>query len=434
MHGMTGLLSSISSKFSTSLILGALLPTAVYTLLSIVLLIPLFPAGWSPMQIANAIETLWIVLAVTGITILLSGVLFNLNIPIVRFYEGYPWRDSYLGKRRSEYYRMQFATLTNLHQGLRTLIISMEKTGKCPSELPAIRLYWDRLGRRLNSELPKREAAILPTRLGNVIASFEDYSYEQYGIDSITIWPRLAAKIDPPYAAAIEDSKTSFDFMLNSSLLSIILAFALLLVGLTYFIPMVSRWSFTIWVGEIITICWLAYLSYLGAINRAMAWGTTVKAAFDLYRWELLKQLGYTSLPATMEDERRLWKIISQQIIYGDQPLLRLAHYDRSQVGVHSYPPAQSLNITRSVHHESAERLRIFLRVMNNDLKLPAPQVIIIDSVPAGYDYHRGSARDENTKQSIFVEGANPYTFLVEDISAGEEVTISYAIDLRKTS
>jgi hypothetical protein len=78
-------------------------------------------------------------------------------------------------------------------------------------------------GRRLNEEFPIERTSVLPTRLGNVIRSFEDYPERQYGMDGVTLWPRLVAKINKDHATVIEDAKITFDFLLNSAVLSAVL-------------------------------------------------------------------------------------------------------------------------------------------------------------------------------------------------------------------
>ncbi len=243
---MLGLFSSVSSKFNNTLILGVLLPTAVHILLGLILVVPLFPAGWSASQIATAIETLWIALAVSVITILLSGVLYNLNIPIIRFYEGYPWRNSWLGKKRTEYYRRRFEATQARKYGLRALANTFD-TSLSDEDQMIIQRWWDNQSESAFLNFPSKPALILPTRLGNVVASFEDYPRQQYGIETVVVWPRLFAKIDTTYTATIADSKTAFDFMVNSSLLSTILGLVLLVVGLIYTIPWVSWQTYIIW-------------------------------------------------------------------------------------------------------------------------------------------------------------------------------------------
>jgi hypothetical protein len=435
---MTDLVSSISSKLSTSLILGALLPTTVYVLLSLVLLIPLFPGGWSPIQIASALDTIWVILAISLVVMLLSGLLYNLNIPIIRLFEGYPWRDTRLGQKLVNMYYNKFEAAKARQQGLRVLMAPENK-----SDAQAVLQQWrNKQSSIANNDYPDRRAMILPTRLGNIIASFEAYPRLQYGMDGVILWPRLFAKIDPAYADAIDGTKTAFDFMLNCSVLSTLLSVSMLFYGLFYGLPLHSWTSGLLWFVEIVVLCMLAALCYMGSINRARAWGNTFKSAFDLYRWDLLKQLGYASAPATMEEEREMWRNISRQMLYGDSPEKTLAYYNIAQAAARSFPPmSEYLHLTRSVRIRPDGKVVVILHTRNaasrqkeRDLVAKkARDVTVMDTVPAEFDFVMGSAFNLDTKQCIAVAGANPYEFEIGDLPPGDVVKIAYVIAPRKS-
>ena len=53
--------------------------------------------------------------------------------------------------------------------------------------------------------------------------------------------------------------------------------------------------------------------AYRGAVSAALVFAEVVRGCFDLYRHDLIKQLGYT-IPASLEDERRLWHNLAQQL------------------------------------------------------------------------------------------------------------------------
>ena len=56
----------------------------------------------------------------------------------------------------------------------------------------------------------------------------------------------------------------------------------------------------------------LSMLAYAAAIERARSWGSLIKAAVDLYRRALVKQLEYTYSYADVTDERqRFWTRLS---------------------------------------------------------------------------------------------------------------------------
>jgi hypothetical protein len=169
--------------------------------------------------------------------------------------------------------------------------------------------------------MPAEEALVLPTRLGNVMRSFEVEPKTQYGMDAIVLWPRLVSVIPADYRGRVDDAKTSVDFMLKSALLNGLLALSILVAGLLYPVPLSSPLLWVPWIGEIVVLAVISYLCYLGAINRAAAWGTMVKGSFDLYRGKLLSELGYTCNVTTRAAERTVWAAISRQLLFGNPHL-----------------------------------------------------------------------------------------------------------------
>src|SRR6185295_6694256 len=117
---MNNLLSAVSGQFGKTLIFSTLLPVIVFIVLARVFAVPLLPAD---LQILGGFESLdpeWKI-AVTGFAALvLTGLLFNLNIPIIRFYEGYPWKESWIGKWRVERAQARFDALQARWHGMRT--------------------------------------------------------------------------------------------------------------------------------------------------------------------------------------------------------------------------------------------------------------------------------------------------------------------------
>ncbi len=319
---MIDVITSISQQFGRSLVLGALLPMSVFLALAALALGLLFPpqAGLLAAVAGIALDR-WLLLVV--LTIGLAGLLHNLNGPIIRFFEGYPWRNTFWGKRRTAHYRRQ---LEGLEQRLAEIRQQMA-AGSALDDLPALHAELGRVAQRLRREYPLTGAAILPTRLGNVIRSYEHYPRRQYGMSSITLWPRLMGVVDNSYAAMISDAKIAFDFMLNSALLNGLLAVIFTLVALfpegTRRLLQADGMANAFYLTCVLFIAVLALLSalfYRSAVGQAFAWGELVKGAFDLYRWALLARLGYTHRPQTVAEERVLWGAVSRQIIYGDPP------------------------------------------------------------------------------------------------------------------
>lgn len=480
---MNNLLTTVSGYFSRSLILGAFLPTVIFIIFFILLVIPLLPDNLWLVTRLQALGTEWKVISMTFTAIVASGLLYNLNIPLIRIYEGYPLKNTWYGKWKIKRYQRQYRRLDAQQKGMRTLLRAMGN-----SELPVkqkvadslaeilrerplfsrkrnvdkqlseddsagveqkwdewygkILNRWTELGRHLRGRFPGRETLVLPTALGNVIRSFEYYPDREYGMDSITLYPRLISKIDKEYAAIIDDSKTAFDFMLNCSALSAILALCLFIIGLITTNPLSSFTSIAVWVGEILLFFALSRLAYAGAIYRAGAWGETIKSAFDLYRNALLPQLGFPDKPPTKSKERDLWDRISLQILDGDRPEGPRVDYNEASASkttsptyVTGNPPTRNkLTITRGVKQLSGDNIyQIFLTVRNEaDDGEPVRNVVVTDTLPGRWCYLWESAKlidSSNTNgKPIKPSGINPYHFPAEDFSPGEEKTIVYKI------
>src|SRR5258706_12442071 len=122
---MTSILATISGFFSKPLVLGNFLPTFIFVALFFFFAVPFLPETLSLVKQLETIDTQWKVISVSFATIFLSGLFYNLNIPIIRLYEGYPWRKTWLGRWRTQHHRERFRDLTNQQRGMRTLLRAM---------------------------------------------------------------------------------------------------------------------------------------------------------------------------------------------------------------------------------------------------------------------------------------------------------------------
>jgi uncharacterized repeat protein (TIGR01451 family) len=402
---MTSILSAITGQFIQSLVLSTFIPVTVFLAFFQIFVAPFFVTEATILRPLEALDPQWQVLAFFIAAILLTGLLYNLNIPIIRLYEGYSWQDSWIGKWRICHYKSQLKAAEVRCSGMRTLLRRLDPTD---GRYADINNEWTRLGRRLNAELPGyKEDLILPTQLGNVIRCFEYYPDRRYDMDAVTLWSLLVAKIDKDYAIQIDGAKASFDFMINSSFLSFILAALVVYAGWRY--PTQIEWF---WLVELILFLAFSYLFYTGSIGRASAWGRLVKGAFDLYRRDLLKQLGYNFLPM---GEHELWDKISRQMIYGSINLDKPAVQEQPPRFARGESIKIDLEMSRGFSHRRNNDFTVTIQVKNIDnRKREAKKVIITDTVPDGFEYVWDSAHVNS--QSISVAGTNPYHFELNNI------------------
>lgn len=195
---------------------------------------------------------------------------------ILRFYEGY-WSFSQsqrLGKSRKKRHQEHL------------------------SEITYEEIY-------LGYPLPTQLEEVMPTRLGNILKNSELYPRDRYKIDAALIWPRLYNLLPEHFIKTIADARSDLDFMLVISFLSGSFA---LLSGVSLMIVGAAWWFILLCLLGGLFVSWIAYK---GALGSAVIYAQQIKAAFDLYRNELLKQM-HLSPPDTPKDEKILWYEICQ--------------------------------------------------------------------------------------------------------------------------
>jgi hypothetical protein len=307
---MFSMFSAVSGHFTRSLVFGAFLPILLFVAAASPVVVFLAGGGLdlTPVELWSDKTTILSIIVVA-----LTGLIYSLNTPLIRFYEGYPWGRTAFGRRRKRKYRERIEKMLALQSRL------LAVRGGLPDGVEKRRLQraLNEVSRYTVSSFPGKDMA-LPTRLGNVIRSFEEYPRQQYGISAIPLWPRLVAKIDKEYAAVTDETKTSFDFFLNCSFLASVLAALAALAGVRAGVDAARAVAGAGWIWPSLGFVFLAYGCYVASLSAAAAWGVQVKGAFDLFRLALLKQLGYEYTFKTLEEERDVWRKVSRQIMFGD--------------------------------------------------------------------------------------------------------------------
>lgn len=438
---MTSILSSITGQFSKSLILGTLLPVVVFLILGAIFVVPLYPYEWYPLKRLIALDSETVV-AFTFLVVVLSGLLYSFNTTIRNFYEGYRWHKTLVGQWRIRQYQKELRDARTFMA--RTVELRNEMQRRDPEKYAAwiSRLENERttVGARVNTAFPSESNLVLPTRLGNVLRSFEKYAFRQYKMGEI-LWPRLRAKLDKEFAAALDEAKTPLDFVINISFLSGVLSFTIFVIGLWYPIAIASRRTAIWWVMEIFGFAFLSYFAYTLAVNQSTEWGNMFRSAFDLYRWDLLKQLGYQHTPVNINEERALWGGIYRQLQYGDPPGARMPDYASGETFTYGYlsetsgePFMVGLTTSRGISlPDDRGVIVVTLRVKNEDgQRRKLWNVVLRDTIPEPCEYLWETAKLEDDAASV--SGSNPYYFEMEDFDFLEEKTVTYEMWRRPKS
>ena len=393
---MTELFSRVSENFTKALLIGAFFPVLLFLTAVVLVLLPMTPYGG---EFTAAVKTAkaWedsplVVLEITIVVLVLSVVLSSMNIPIVRLYEGYPWKDSWIGRICLAVRRKHFRDLSVVRGRLKRFRLHLRRLNIQELGEPA----WagtaqGQLARAMNTYYPNDESLVLPTRLGNVIRAFETYTSRQYGVAIVNLWPRLMMTVEDKVVAAVENAKTAFDFMLHASFLSAVLALLILGCGL-YWHPLSAPTWLPPWLAWTVLFGGISYAAYRAAISQALVWGGQVKVAFDLYRFDLLKQLGYELQPADLSEERRIWEVVNYQFAFPDERTYPDLSYKQSSSGLTVTPISTKIETKRSVHL-SQDEIELRLIIVNKDpTAADARRVVVHERIPEGCRYIPASA------------------------------------------
>lgn len=219
----------------------------------------------------QAAEAVCFIVAVYLFSIMLVGKIYA----IIKFYEGY-WGfpgSGYLKKRHQQIF---------------------QKLAETPGG-------YDIIYDNYPSPQSRYLDDVMPTRLGNILKNAELYPTDHYRIDAVVVWPRLYGLLPDTLVQAMNLSRGGMEHMLLLS--SLFAVFALAAGG--YLLAVKGVWWLFLlcfWGG--LAVAWFAYGS---ALDNAQLYGVQYKAAFDLHRNELLKQLR-KPLPATQMEEQQTWQ------------------------------------------------------------------------------------------------------------------------------
>ncbi len=415
---METMLATISGQFTKSIILGVFLPVVLFVLLGGWLITPLLPSSLPLLTLVKSLDRQWFLFAFTFL------ILYNLNVPIIRLYEGYPWRNSRLGQWLTKRQEANLQRHQTAFVRLRALRETLKASDKNHSSLPDVRTQLNIAARLKFNEYPETHK-VLPTRLGNMIRSFEDYPWRQYHMASVTLWSRIIGVAPKEYVAMADDAKTSLDFFLNCSFLSAVFVVWLLTTGFIFHVPFVSTRAFWLWLVELAFFTFLLIWCYQAAIVSAAAWGEQVKGVFDLYRFDLLRSLGYKDVPATREEERQLWESISTQMLLGDAEEGNPAPYVRPLNTIVPNPAGLKIEVASGMKTNPNSNLVIFTYRIRNADQTNAAGLELRQALPQGFYYEWGSAEVAGVKLVPLV--SNPLTFQIGPLAAGQDLPFTFS-------
>ena len=168
---------------------------------------------------------------------------------------------------------------------------------------------------------PVDDREIAPTRLGNALRAFETYGKDRFGLDSQTMWTELCAVVPKSLQLELDRSRAMVDFFVALVYLSAGFGAAALLAAWR-----TQGFELRL-VGSGVSALILMRVWYQLAVSSSSYWHLTVQALVNLGRKELASAMGLR-IPATLNEERRMWGFVTQFVFYHYEPNLS-AELDR---------------------------------------------------------------------------------------------------------
>jgi hypothetical protein len=155
---------------------------------------------------------------------------------------------------------------------------------------------------------PQDETALRPTRLGNTLAAGAEYPWTIYAMDGMLWWSHLTPVLPSYVSDPLNGTQARLLGLLNLSLVfGVIACEAVVVLGLVG-----QQWTAAL--GVAVAGGVLAWLGYHAAVSQALEVTTQIRVAFNLYRQEILKQMGL-DIPKTVAEERALWHTLTQELL-----------------------------------------------------------------------------------------------------------------------
>jgi hypothetical protein len=140
--------------------------------------------------------------------------------------------------------------------------------------------------------------ATYPTRLGNLLASYETYSTVKYGIDGVFFWPRLWVAIDKDLREELDSAQAVVDGAIYACA-----TFAAAAIACLLYAPFLEPGP-GLWIAAGGGNALLSFICYRAALPRYQQYGELFAAVFDQHRDKLQLSTLLPDLDAHMNDLR----------------------------------------------------------------------------------------------------------------------------------
>lgn len=292
-----------TTAFGLPLFFRVVVPGAVAAVLSLPLLVRVLP------QLGFRSDDLTV--AIVGFALLVGFAIDTHDDEIYKVYEGLRWWPRRLRIWRTSHWESHVA---RLH--------ARDDKEKIKKKVDAITR--GAIASELN-DFPEtsegKNEATRPTRLGNILAAYEEYPYRRYGMNATIFWPRLWAVVPKDLREATDREWAVADAWIHSAVsfivvgLTYILAGALSLIaarfGVTVIFESDDVRAVAIFGGFLLLAA--SYIPYHWSLPGQRKNGDAFRSTFDMYRNDLK-----IVLPSAEEWKR--WKELGIALLYAPIP------------------------------------------------------------------------------------------------------------------
>jgi hypothetical protein len=146
---------------------------------------------------------------------------------------------------------------------------------------------------------PVKIEKVLPTTLGNILRNGEEAAGDRYGLEALTLYPRMYPLVSKPLMDAMARQLDTISLTASLTVSSAAAAVATA--------PLAVRQLGTFWALVPLFALLLAVVSYRGSLRAAADHGLLFATTFDLHRFDMIRALHF-ALPSTFAEERALYE------------------------------------------------------------------------------------------------------------------------------
>lgn len=291
-EGAKGLLEKVLPGVSVPILMRMVVPGALAT----GVIYPLTGRGWQFLQWKSPSYDWPDLILVVAIVILSGTLLSALSGEIYKVYEG-----------RIFWPRRLFERATAWQQKRVERLLNQAERAKAEKQRTVYNEIWHQL-RVYPLDDGGEPHAPYPTLLGNILAGYEDYPDNRYGMDSVFFWPRLWLLVEKEKKEEIDSTWSVADGLLSLSAAAIIGGVAWILDAALHGLEIIcDENKYVPWhspdFAALAGIGWLVlgYLVYRVSLPYHRANGEMFKSLFDLYRDKIW------SMTTLKPHEQKIW-------------------------------------------------------------------------------------------------------------------------------